>query len=406
MPMAQTDAGARASNNRGILLLALPLLVVGLSDLALASGFERRAAGFILVTTGALALILANSYFPESGVGKVLAGSILSVVYVIACISATRADGRMSSALVVGILGLGALILTVRMRPWDMDLSDLVGHFRPVGAAIGALIGLLVLFLSQFYIPTRSPPTLSADLSVTAAEASDGLIPLKVTVDATNQGTSPVWVIGSLAEVAVAEVGERPIPTETNDLEASLARQEVAGIYARVENERLVAFDEPFAMGSWFEPGETITKTFAAYVPQHIGNHVTVRVVTFVIPQRRLSFDPSIVENELTDSQDPTGSKVWSRTASSVQRSLWERALKVPTAVVAEIFVSESGDCGEPLRQLADQPVRACLAMGFWPSSNSGEDVAVSESLRTYFGSVGFPVSYSADLASLAGGDG
>ncbi|HEV2815437.1 MAG TPA: hypothetical protein VGW10_19425 [Solirubrobacteraceae bacterium] len=262
-----------------LVLLGAAAITVGGHDTAVGREIGVRLAGTATLAAGIVLMAGALGLYRNEAQGEALAtvaallGAALGFLMFVAQAVNDDPDSRL-------VLWGGILVLSVAtwwFIRWQMtEAESEKGIFTrlPVlksTVALGLVVSLVQFWYSSIYLPTRAPVSVTMEPKFEAPKRMpDGRTVLRGTVTVKNTSSTRVIVVGSSLVISISDVPAKK-PTEKG-----LERAEHAADAGRIEAMRFFKIGEPATVARgrfvnddfFFEPGDTFTRPFVAWVPE------------------------------------------------------------------------------------------------------------------------------------------
>jgi hypothetical protein len=286
-----------------LIALGLAAIAIGGHDLLVATDITVRLWGTLVLGAGTVLLAGAWGLQRDTPSGRALGmvatllGVALGVMTFLAQVVSDEPDVRL---LVWGaiIAVSAAAVYVVRGITPDEDHGGSVLSRLPIlksVVSVGVLISLGQFWYTAIYVPTTAPASLTLEPKLTQTIEGNRVV-LQGTVTIHNTSGTRVNVLASQLDVTAIDTTLIPDYSE-DDYEKDVAvsrrpdKWPIAERYAGVEAVDSVLHGRPVPDGAYFEPGETITYAFLAWVPKGRYSRASVNVNLTIARARALALE-------------------------------------------------------------------------------------------------------------------
>lgn len=310
--------------------LGLAALVVGGHDLLVSTEIGVRVWGTLVFGAGAVLIAGAAAMHHPTPQRRALAmvatllGIALGAMTFLVQVVSDEPDARLVAWGAIMVLS-GSAAWIIRATTPDEERGIGVWKQLPVLKSIvsvGVLISVAQFWYTAIYIPTTAAANLTLEPKLTQQIQGDRVV-LQGTVTIRNTSGTRVNVLASYLDVMAVDASLAPDDdadfrhqiAQSHDLGAG---QPLAERYMMLGAAKSVLHGSPVPDGTYFEPGETITRDFFTWVPK--GKYTLVSAtVDLTIARRTLAVDST---RPALSSED--GSTVF---ISRIPESAWLRSL-------------------------------------------------------------------------------
>jgi hypothetical protein len=286
-------------------LLGLMAITIGGHDTVAGTEITVRIWGSLVLGSGIVLVAGAAGLHRGTPVGRSLAmvgallGAALGLLTFLAQVVTDEPDRRLVLWMAIIALSLGTAWVVRAVTP-ESDRGKTVWSQLPVLKTVvsaGVFISVGQFWYTSIYIPTTAPASITLDTQLSQKREGDKVI-VQGTVTVKNTSSTRVSVVGSVLDVSAgnvtagADVGEPEFSSrvlhahEDGFVPADLSSEGMGGRYAELSDATVVSRGPLVGDGSYFEPGESVTVPFIAWVPADQFGVVTA-TAGFVIARSR-----------------------------------------------------------------------------------------------------------------------
>jgi hypothetical protein len=284
-----------------LIVLGTAAIVVGGHDLLVATETTVRLWGTLVFGGGAVLIAGAIGLHHETPQGRALArvaallGIALGLMTFLVQVVSDEPDDRLLLWGTIMALSAGALWVVHEVTP-DEERGLGVWKQLPVlksVVSVGVLISVGQFWYTAIYVPTTAPANLSLEPKLTQEVQGDRVV-LRGLVTIRNTSGTRVNVLASYLDVAVTDAGLAP--DDEGDFRTQLTQshgdgQPLAVRYMRIPPMKSVMHGSPIPNGTYFEPGEVITREFLAWVPKGTYTFASATVAMTIARGRTLGLE-------------------------------------------------------------------------------------------------------------------
>jgi hypothetical protein len=286
-----------------LVVLGLAAIAIGGHDLLVATEITVRLWGTLVLGAGLVLVAGAGGLQRDTPPARALAmvaallGVALGAMTFLAQVVSDEPDVRL--LLWAAIMALsGASVAVVRRVTPAEERGAGVWSRLPVlksVVSVGVLISLGQFWYTAIYVPTTAPANLTLEPKLTQAEQGDHVV-LQGSVTIRNTSGTRVNVLASYLDVSASDAALAPDGVQSFDadvVDGHRGAQLLANRYLQNPPATSVLHGAPVRDGTYFEPGETITQTFLAWVPKGSFTLAAVEVQMTIARAQALALETS-----------------------------------------------------------------------------------------------------------------
>jgi hypothetical protein len=276
-------------------------IVIGGHDLLVATEITVRLWGTLVLGAGTVLLAGAWGLQRDTPPGRALAmvaallGVALGVMTFLAQVVSDEPDERLVLwAAIIAVSG-GSVWVVHELTPDEEHGSGMLSRLPVLKSvvSVGVLISLSQFWYTAIYVPTTAPANLTLEPKLTQTAEGDRVV-LQGTIAIHNTSGTRVNVLASQLDVTASDTAL--IPDDAASYSAAVAdthdpSKPIAERYARGDADVSVLHGPAVDAGTYFEPGETITRSFLAWVPKGGYSRAKVHLHLTIARARALALE-------------------------------------------------------------------------------------------------------------------
>lgn len=323
------ERGLRWAAGAWLVALGLAAIAIGGHDLLVATEITVRLWGTLVAGAGAVLVAGALGLHRDTGPGRALAmvaallGVALGAMTFLAQVVSDEPDVRLILWAAIMGASIGSAWLIHAVTPDDERGAGVWSRLPVLKSvvSVGVLISLGQFWYTAIYVPTTAPANLTLEPKLTQAAEGDHVL-LQGSVTIRNTSGTRVNVLASHLDLAAGRtvLEKDGDPRFGDEVTAGhTGEQPLANRYMDTPASTSVLHGSPVREGTYFEPGETITQTFLAWVPKDAYTLASVSVQLTIARARALALETA----------QPTSRTSGGRTVvlTAIPESGWLRSL-------------------------------------------------------------------------------
>jgi hypothetical protein len=328
-------------------LLGALAVVIGGHDTVVGTEITARIWGTIVLGAGAVLISGAIGLHRAQPLGRALAmvaawlGAALGAMTFLVQVVNDEPDRRLALWTLIAALSVGAAWVVHSVTPED-ERGKGLGKRLPVlksVVSVGLAFSLAQFWYTSIYIPTTAPASLTLETKLTPKRVGENVV-LEGSVTVRNTSGTRVSLVASVLDVSAANTkvathdeGAGPVPgLPDDDLTREIAAAHESGLgamspttdsagrrYGTIDGTTTVARGRLLDEASYFEPNETVTAPFVAWVPAKGFDVVTASVMLVLARSRALALEDASMKPQTVGNRT-----VWTR---EIPEAGWLRRL-------------------------------------------------------------------------------